>query len=58
MGIATDETFYILRYDRGAYLASVSAGTVDPNDGVVDAFEVVAQLNEKYHLRSQSLMRY
>jgi len=50
VGLATDDTFYVLRFDRGAYLASVSAGTVDMNDGVEDAFEVVAQLNEKYTL--------
>ena len=47
MGIATDDVFYVLRFDRGAYLGSVSAGTVDMNEGVEDAFEVVAQLNEK-----------
>lgn len=38
----------MLRFNRGAYLEAVSAGTADPNEGVEDAFEVVAELSEKY----------
>lgn len=48
MAIATDTTFYVLRFDRAAYLEAVNAGTADPNEGIADAFEVVANLNEKY----------
>jgi coatomer subunit beta' len=48
VSIATDETFYVLRFDRSAYLESLNAGTADPNEGVEDAFEVVAELSEKY----------
>lgn len=47
VGLATEETFYVLRFNRSAYLESVNAGTADPNEGVEDAFEVVAELNEK-----------
>ena len=47
MAIATEETFYVLRFNRDAYLESVAAGTADPNEGVQDAFQVVAELNEK-----------
>lgn len=45
-----DETFYVLRYNHASYLEAVSAGTVDPNEGVEDAFEVIADLSEKYFL--------
>jgi hypothetical protein len=38
----------VLRYNRSAYVEAVSAGTADPNEGVEDAFEVVAELSEKY----------
>jgi coatomer subunit beta' len=48
LAIATDETFYVLRYNRAAHLEAVNAGTADPNEGVEDAFEVVAELSEKY----------
>lgn len=47
VAIATDETFYVLRFNRAAYLEAVNAGTVDPNEGVEDAFEVVADIIEK-----------
>jgi len=38
----------VLSFNRSAYLEVVSAGTADPNEGVEDAFEVVAELSEKY----------
>lgn len=51
MAIATDDQFYVLRFNRAAYQEAVAAGTVDPNEGVEDAFEVVADLAEKYSPR-------
>jgi coatomer subunit beta' len=48
VAIATDETFYVLRYNRAAHFASINAGKADPNEGVEDAFELVAELSEKY----------
>jgi coatomer subunit beta' len=48
VAIATDVTFYVLRFDRTAYLEAVNAGTTDPNEGIETAFEVVANLSEKY----------
>ena len=47
VAIATDEALYVLRFNRATYLEAVNQGTVQ-NDGVEDAFEVVADLNEKY----------
>ena len=43
--MACDETFYVLRFSREAYLAAVQAGQVD-EDGVEAAFEVVTDINE------------
>ena len=55
VAIATEETLYVLRFNRQAYLEAVSAGTIQ-NDGVEDAFEVIADLNEKYALPSFELI--
>jgi len=46
VGIATDDQFYVLRFNRAAYQEAVAAGTVDPNEGVEDAFEIITDLNE------------
>jgi hypothetical protein len=51
VAIAADETFYVLRFNRAAYQEAAAAGTVDPNEGVEGAFEIVAEVSDKYHLR-------
>jgi coatomer subunit beta' len=48
VAIATEETFYILRFNRNAYVTAVNSGTSNSNEDIEDAFEVVADLNEKY----------
>jgi coatomer subunit beta' len=47
VAIAADETFYVLRFNRAAYQEAAAAGTVDPNEGVEDAFEIVAEVSDK-----------
>lgn len=47
MSLITDEAFYILRFDRQAYMDAVENGTANEDEsGVEDAFEVIATINE------------
>src|SRR5690606_1495687 len=43
--IACEDTFYVLRYSREAYLQALQDGAVD-DDGVEAAFEVVTDISE------------
>ncbi|RMZ73413.1 coatomer subunit beta [Pyrenophora seminiperda CCB06] len=43
--LATEDTFYVLRYSRENYLEAVQNGEVD-EDGAESAFEVVCDINE------------
>lgn len=43
--LACDDTFYVLRFSREAYLEALQNGTVE-DDGVEAAFEVVVDINE------------
>lgn len=45
VALACDDTTYILRYSREAYLEGLNAGQAD-EDGVEAAFEVVTDINE------------
>ncbi|KZT06448.1 coatomer beta [Laetiporus sulphureus 93-53] len=42
--IATDESFYVLRFDRDAYNAKLEAGAEIGDEGVEEAFELVAEI--------------
>jgi len=44
--LACEETYYVLRYSREAYLAALQSGEVD-EDGAESAFEVVCDINER-----------
>jgi coatomer subunit beta' len=43
--LACDDTFYVLRFSREAYVEALQNGTVE-DDGVEAAFEVVVDINE------------
>lgn len=43
--LACEDTFYVLRFSREAYVAGVQAGEAD-EDGVEAAFEVITDVNE------------
>jgi len=44
--LACEETFYVLRFSREAYVAALQAGEAD-EDGVEAAFEVITDINER-----------
>jgi coatomer subunit beta' len=43
--LATEDTFYVLRFSREAYQEAVASGEID-EDGAESAFEVVCDINE------------
>lgn len=45
VALACDDTFYVLRFSRDAYLSAVQNGEVE-DDGVEAAFDVVTDINE------------
>ncbi|ORX33386.1 coatomer WD associated region-domain-containing protein [Kockovaella imperatae] len=46
VAIMAEDSYYILRFDRDAYQARVDAGDVIGDEGVEEAFEVVAEISE------------
>jgi len=47
VAITSDDSFYILRFDRDAYNAKLEEGAEITDEGVEEAFEVVADVPEK-----------
>ncbi|KAH6905713.1 WD40-repeat-containing domain protein [Coprinopsis sp. MPI-PUGE-AT-0042] len=43
-GCATDDSYFILRFDRGAYMAQVESGATITDRGVEEAFDAVAEI--------------
>lgn len=46
VAIASEDSFYVLRYDREAYTSKVDAGEIIGDEGVEEAFELVAEISE------------
>ena len=48
VAITSDDSFYILRYDRDAYDAKVQEGADLGDEGVEEAFDLIAEISEGY----------
>jgi hypothetical protein len=48
VAITAEDSFYILRFDRDAYNAKIEEGAEITDEGVEEAFEVVADVPEGY----------
>lgn len=48
--ISAEDTFHLLRFDRDAYAAAVDAGADLGDEGVEEAFEMIAEIPEVYVL--------
>jgi len=46
--VATEDSYYVLRFDRDAYNARLESGAEIGDEGVEEAFEIVADIPEKY----------
>ncbi|KAK9477576.1 coatomer WD associated region-domain-containing protein [Lipomyces japonicus] len=44
--LACDDSFYVLKFSRNAYISAVQEGQIDDDEGVEEAFEVVTDINE------------
>lgn len=47
VAIVSDDSYYILRYDRDAYQDKIDEGAEITDEGVEEAFEVVAEVNDR-----------
>lgn len=48
VAITGEDTVYVLRFDRDAYNARVDSGATVGDEGVEEAFELVAEVSEAY----------
>ncbi|KAF5363874.1 hypothetical protein D9756_000063 [Leucocoprinus leucothites] len=46
VAIVSDDSFYVLRFDRDAYQDKVDEGAEISDEGIEEAFEVVAEIND------------
>ena len=46
VAIASEESFYVLRFDRDAYTEKLESGADVGDEGVEEAFDVVADVQE------------
>ena len=49
VSITSEESYYILKFDRDAYNEKIDAGAELGDEGVEEAFELVAEISEKYN---------
>ena len=50
MAICTDDSYYVLRFDRDAYNAKLEEGVEVTDEGVEEAFELITEIPEKWVL--------
>jgi len=46
--ITSEDSYYVLRFDRDAYNEKIEAGADLGDEGVEEAFDLVAEISEKY----------
>lgn len=47
VAIASEESFYVLRYNRDAYNAKLEEGVEVTDEGVEEAFDVISDVSDK-----------
>ena len=47
MAICAEDSYYVLRFDRDAYNAKLESGEDIPDEGVEEAFDLIAEIPEK-----------
>lgn len=48
VAIAAEDSFYVLRFDRDAYNEKLEEGAEISDEGVEEAFEVMADVQERF----------
>jgi len=46
VSIASEDSFYVLRFDQDAYTAKVDEGADTTDEGVEEAFDVIAEISD------------
>lgn len=47
MAVASDDSYYILKFDRDAYNSKLEEGVEITDEGVEEAFDVVAEISDR-----------
>lgn len=47
VAICAEDSYYVLRFDRDAYTAKIEEGVEITDEGVEEAFELIAEIPEK-----------
>ena len=48
VAIASEDSYYVLRFDRDAYNEKIEAGADLGDEGVEEAFDLIAEISERY----------
>jgi len=48
VAVVSDDSFYILKFDRDAYNAKLEEGVEITDEGVEEAFDVIAEISDRY----------
>ena len=48
VAVASEESFYILRFDRDAYTVKIEKGVEIGDEGVEEAFDLVAEVPDRF----------
>lgn len=56
VAITTDDSFYVLRFDRDAYLAKLEEGGDFSDEGVEEAFKLVTEVSDRYVVHAHSVV--
>jgi len=51
VAITSEDSYYVLRFDRDSYNERIEGGADLGDEGVEEAFDLVAEISEKYITR-------
>ena len=52
--LGCNDAYYVLRYDRDVVIAAISAGGINPEEGVDGSFQLEATINDRVRTGSQA----
>lgn len=56
MAITSEDSYYVLRFDRDSYNEKIDTGAELGDEGVEEAFDLVAEISEGYIARLLNLL--
>lgn len=58
VAITSEDSYYVLRFDRDAYNEKIDVGAELGDEGVEEAFDLIAEISEKYTARFLGLVAH